>query len=73
MQQLEEEREALEASRMLLDELLLKAQEEAVAIVAAKNQEGSITVLNVTFGNHNSGQQAGVINGGVYGAVFGGR
>jgi TolA-binding protein len=73
LQQLEEERKALEASRTLLDELLLKAQEEALAKVAAKSQDSSTTVSNVTFGNQNSGQQAGVINGGVHGAVFGGR
>lgn len=73
LQQLEEERKALEASRTLLDELLSKAQEEAVAKAAAKSPDVSTTVTNVTFGNENSGQQAGVINGGVHGAVFGGR
>ncbi|RMZ67022.1 Cytochrome P450 [Pyrenophora seminiperda CCB06] len=73
LQQLEEERKALEASRTLLAELLSKAQEEAVAKAAAKSPDGSTTVTNVTFGNENSGQQAGVINGGVHGAVFGGR
>lgn len=73
LQQLEEERKALEASRTLLDELLSKAQEEAVATAAAKSQDSSTTVTNLTFGDQNSGQQAGVINGGVYGAVFGGR
>jgi hypothetical protein len=72
-QQLEEERKALGASRMLLEELLLKAQEDAVAKAAAKSQDSSTTVNTVTFGNQNSGQQAGVINGGVHGAVFGGR
>lgn len=73
LQQLEEERKALEASRRLLDELLSKAQEEAVAKAAAKSPDSSTTVSNVTFGNQNSGLQAGVINDGVHGAVFGGR
>jgi TolA-binding protein len=73
LKQLEQERRALEASRTLLDELLSKAQEEALAKAAAKSQDSSTTVTNVTFGNQNSGQQAGVINGGVHGAVFGGR
>jgi hypothetical protein len=73
MQQLEEEREALEALRTLLDELLLKAQEDAVAIAAGKSQDISTTVNTVTFGDQNSGLAAGVINGGVHGAVFGGR
>ncbi|KAF1935662.1 hypothetical protein EJ02DRAFT_484084 [Clathrospora elynae] len=39
LQQLEEERKALGASRMLLEELLLKAQEDAVAKAAAKSQD----------------------------------
>jgi hypothetical protein len=73
LQQLEEERKALEASRTLLDELLLKVQEEAVAKAAAKGQDSSTTVTTVKFGDQNSGQQAGVINGGVHGAVFGGN
>ena len=37
LQQLEEERKALEASRTLLDQLLSKAQEEAVALAASKS------------------------------------
>ncbi|KAF1830995.1 hypothetical protein BDW02DRAFT_591462 [Decorospora gaudefroyi] len=73
LQQLEEERKALEASRTLLDELLSKAQEDAVAKAAAKSQDSSTTVATVTFGDQNSGQQAGVINSGVHGAVFGRR
>ncbi|KAF2820271.1 hypothetical protein CC86DRAFT_333637 [Ophiobolus disseminans] len=73
LQQLEEERKALQVSRTLLDELLSKAQEESVAKAAIKNQDSSTTVTNVTFGKQNSGQQAGVINGGVHGAVFGKR
>lgn len=70
LRQLESEREALSASRKLLEELLFKAQEEAVAKVAAGNQGTSATV---TFGNQNSGFQAGVVNGGISGLTFGGK
>lgn len=73
LQQLEEERKALGASRTLLEKLLSKAQEDAVAKATAKSQDSSTTVTTVTFGEQNSGQQAGVINGGVHGAVFGRR
>jgi hypothetical protein len=62
--QFEEERKAISASLRLLNELLSKAQEDVVAKAAAKNQGSSTTVTSVTFGNQNSGQQAGVINGG---------
>jgi TolA-binding protein len=72
LQQLEEERKALEASRSLLDELLSKAQEEAVAKAAAKSPDSSTTVSNMTFGNQNSGQQNSVVYGGVH-ANFRGR
>jgi hypothetical protein len=68
LRQLKGEREALDASKKLLDELLAKAQEEAVAKVAG-NQAGS----TVTFGDHNSGFQAGNISGGVSGLSFGGK
>ncbi|KAF1974571.1 hypothetical protein BU23DRAFT_504989 [Bimuria novae-zelandiae CBS 107.79] len=71
LQQYEEERKAIVASRRLLDELLSRAQEEAVAKAAAKGQASSTTVGSVTFGNQNSGLQTGVINGGVHGAIFG--
>jgi hypothetical protein len=70
LRQFEEERKAVIASQRLLDELLSKAQEEAVAKAAATNQGSSTTV---TFGNQNSGFQAGVINGGVSGINFGGK
>lgn len=60
--QLEEERRALDASRKLLEELLSKSQEEAVAKAAAKNQSGSTTN---TFGSYNEGIQAVTINGAV--------
>ena len=61
LRQLEEEFQGLKASLKLLNELLSKAQEEAVA-KAAGNQIGSTTV---TFSAPNSGFQAGNINGGV--------
>ncbi|KAF2709645.1 hypothetical protein K504DRAFT_491094 [Pleomassaria siparia CBS 279.74] len=64
LQQFEEERKAISASQKLLDELLSKAQEDAVAKAAPKTQGSSTTVSSVTFGNQNSGLQAGVINGG---------
>ena len=67
MRQLEEELKGVKASQKLLNELLSKSQEEAVA-KAAGNQSGSTTV---TFGAQNSGFQAGNINGGVNGITFG--
>jgi hypothetical protein len=69
LRQLEEERRALNASQKLLDELLAKAQENAVARFAG-SQNNSTTV---TFGNNNSGFQANTINGGVSGLKFGGK
>jgi hypothetical protein len=62
LRQLEEERKALDASRKLLDELLAKSQEEAVAKAALGGQRTSTTI---TFGSQNSGVQARVIHGGV--------
>jgi len=69
LKRLEEERKALDASRKLLNELLAKAQEDAVA-KATRSRSGSTTV---TFGNNNSGFQAGTITGGVSGLTFGGK
>jgi len=69
LQQLEEELKGVKASQKLLSELLSKSQEEAVA-KAAGSQIGATTV---TFGAHNSGFQAGIINGGVSGTSFGGK
>lgn len=68
LRQLEEELKGAKASQKLLNELLSKSQEEAIA-KAAGNQTGSITV---SFGAQNSGFQAGNINGGVSGMTFGG-
>lgn len=69
LRQFEEERKALDASRKLLDKLLSKSQEEAVA-KAVGNRTPSTTV---TFGDHNSGFQAGTITGGVSGITFRGK
>ncbi|KAL9100717.1 MAG: hypothetical protein Q9163_003943 [Psora crenata] len=70
LQQLEEERKALNASREVLNKLLSKSQEEAIAKAAAKNQSHSSTVI---FGNQNSGFQAGSIYGGISKISFGGK
>ncbi|KAH7418769.1 hypothetical protein BKA64DRAFT_739149 [Cadophora sp. MPI-SDFR-AT-0126] len=69
LRQLEEELKGVKASQKLLNELLSKSKEEAIA-KAAGNQTGSITV---SFGAQNSGFQAGNINGGVSGMTFGGK
>jgi hypothetical protein len=69
MRQLEEEVKGLKASQKLLQELLSKSQDDAIAR-AAGNQSSSTTV---TFGAQNSGFQAGNINGGVSGITFGGK
>jgi hypothetical protein len=69
IRQLEEEFKGLKASQKLLQELLSKSQDDAVAR-AAGNQSSSTTV---TFGAQNSGFQAWNINGGVSGINFGGK
>jgi Asp/Glu/hydantoin racemase len=61
-QRLENERDALDASKKLLQELLTKAREEAVQQAALGGRAGSTTI---TFGNQNSGFQAGIVNGNV--------
>ena len=76
LRQLQEQGEALTASRKLLDELLAQAQEEAVAKAAAGYQSGSTVSLsgNVTFGAGNRGMQTGHIAGGNFsGMRFGGQ
>jgi cellobiose phosphorylase len=70
LRQLEEERKAIAETRKLLDELLSKVQEEAVARVAGENQSRSTSVI---FGDQNSGFHAGTISGGVSGLSFGGK
>ncbi|KAH7418683.1 hypothetical protein BKA64DRAFT_206593 [Cadophora sp. MPI-SDFR-AT-0126] len=69
LRQLEEELRGAKASQKLLNELLSKSQEEAIA-KAAKIQTGSITA---SFGANNKGFQAGNINGGVSNMKFGGN
>jgi hypothetical protein len=69
LRQLEGELDAVKVSQKLLEELLTKSQEEAVA-KAAGNLSPSNTVM---FGDQNSGFQAGIINGGVSGISFGGK
>jgi hypothetical protein len=69
LRQFEEELKGVKALQKLLNELLSKSQEAAVA-KAAGNQSGSPTV---TFGAQNSGFQAGNIHGGVSGINFGGK
>jgi hypothetical protein len=66
VRQLEVQLKGVQASQKLLNELLSKSQEKAIA-KAAGTQSGSITV---TFGAQNSGFQAGNINGGVSGISF---
>jgi hypothetical protein len=68
--QLEDERQALNVSRKLLEDLLSKSQDEAIAKAVTEIQ--SRTTAR-TFGNQNSGFQAGIINGPVSGINFGGR
>ena len=46
--------------------------EEAISKAAANAADIS-TPVTATFGNQNSGQQAGVINGGLHRAVLGGK
>lgn len=70
LQQLEEERKGLDTSQRLLNELLDKSQEEALAKAAPRSHSGSTTI---TIGTQNSGFAAGIINGGVSGISFGGK
>lgn len=69
LRQFQEELQALESSRKLLQELLSKSQEQAVAS-AAKSHGPPMTV---TFGKCNSGFQAGAIHGSVSGLTFGSK
>jgi hypothetical protein len=66
LQTFEEQQKAMEESHRILNELLSKAQEEVVAKAALQTQGSSTTVTRVTFGDHNLGQQVGVINGGTF-------
>lgn len=66
--QIEEENKALHTSREILGALLLKAQEDAVVNVAAKDKN---EFVHVTFGTNNSGLQIAVSNGAISGITFG--
>lgn len=70
LRQIEEERKALSTSRKLLNELLSKAQDDAVAKAAIENQ---IRSTIVTFSAQNSGFQIGVNSGPISGISFGGK
>ena len=70
LRQIEEEHKALSTSQKLLNELLSKAQDDAVAKAATENQTRSTIV---TFGAQNSGLQIGVSSGPISGISFGGK
>lgn len=70
LRQIEEEHKALTTSRKLLNELLSKAQDDAVAKAATESQTRSTIV---TFGAQNSGFQIGVSSGPISGISFGGK
>lgn len=70
LQRMKNERDALDTSRKLLQELLVKSQEESVAKAALGSQD---TSTKISFGEKNSGFQAGIIHGAVSGLTFGGK
>ncbi|ORY66126.1 uncharacterized protein BCR38DRAFT_429299 [Pseudomassariella vexata] len=70
LQQVEEQCEALNLSRKLLDELLTKSREEAIIKSSTESQSRSNTV---TFGSQNSGFQSGIMYGSVSGISFAGK
>lgn len=70
VKQIEEERAALGCSRKLLEELLSKTRDDVIARAASESQK---RLTRVTFGNHNSGFQAGIVNGPISGISFGGK
>ena len=69
LRQLKEELKAVKVSQKLLNELLSKSQEEAVTKAAGIPSPST----TVTFGDQNTGFQAGTINGGVSRISFGGK
>jgi hypothetical protein len=69
IQRLKDERDALDTSLKLLQELLAKSQEESVGKAALGSPESSTTI---SFSGQNSGFQAGIIHGAVSGLKFGG-
>lgn len=70
LRQIEEEHKALSTSRKLLNELLSKAQDGAVAKAVTERRTHSTIV---TFGAQNSGLQIGVSSGPISGISFGGK
>jgi len=68
VKQIEGERTALDSSRKLLQELLLKTQEDVIAKAASERQNPS---NQITFGSQNSGFQIGISNGPISGISFG--
>lgn len=69
-ERMKEEQIALDSSRILLQELQAKAQEEVVSRAATQNQNRS---TQITFGNQNTGLQIGISNSPISGVTFGGR
>ena len=68
LRQIEDDHTALRALLKILDELLAKAQEEAVIKAATENENRSTAI---TFGDENSGLQIGISNGPISGISFG--
>lgn len=67
VKQIEEERNALDMSRKLLEELLSRVSEEAVFKAAREMQSHS---THVTFGNLEKGFQIGTNNGPISNVQF---
>jgi hypothetical protein len=70
LEQIEDERTALDSPRKLLQELLSKAREEAIAKAANESQNLS---TQISFGTQNAGFQIGISNGPISGISFGGK
>jgi ABC-type phosphate transport system auxiliary subunit len=68
LEQIRGERTALDCSRKLLQELLLKIRDELIPRATSESQDRSPIV---TFGNTNNGFQIGVSNGPISGISFG--
>lgn len=67
LKQIKEERDALGSSRKLLEELLLKATEEAILKAASKTQSSS---THTTFGRLGKGFQIVINNAPISGIYF---
>ena len=65
--QIEAKRSALSSSRQLLEELLLKAQEQALFKATSESQSHS---MHITFGNQGKGFQIGTNNAAISGFHF---